>query len=82
MNGVVLSGKFVCNHSYQAPVRKNERFLIYYAKIMGVSLDTLVGDIEPTYKSTALDNALISEIHKMNKKDKEKLLETIKIWKS
>lgn len=58
------------------------RFLIYYAKIMGVSLDTLVGDIEPTYKSTALDNALISEIHKMNKKDKEKLLETIKIWKS
>ena len=58
------------------------RFLIYYAKLMGITLDELVGNLEPDYKTNSLDNALIAEIHKLNKKEKEKLLETIKIWKS
>ena len=57
------------------------RFLIYYAKIMGIKLDELVGNLEPNYRSTALDNALMAEISKMNDSEKKKLLETIKIWK-
>lgn len=57
------------------------RFLIYYAKIMGITLDELVGNLEPNYRSTALDNALMAEISKMNDSEKKKLLETIKIWK-
>ena len=58
------------------------KFLIYYAGVMGVTLDELVGKLEPEYKNSALDNALLAEIHKLNKKEKEKLLETIKLWKS
>lgn len=58
------------------------RFLIYYAKLMGITLDELVGNLEPDYKTSSLDNALIAEIHKLNKKEKEKLLEIMKIWKS
>ncbi len=57
------------------------RFLIYYAKIMGITLDELVGNLEPKYMSTALDNALMAEISKMSDSEKKKLLETIKIWK-
>ena len=57
------------------------RFLIYYAKIMGITLDELVGNLEPKYTSTALDNALMAEISKMNDSEKKKLLDTIKIWK-
>ena len=57
------------------------RFLIYYAKIMGITLDELVGNLEPNYRSTALDNALMAEISKMNDSEKKKLLEIIKIWK-
>lgn len=57
------------------------RFLIYYARIMGITLDELVGKLEPTYTKTALDNALIAEISKMSTTEKKKLLETIKIWK-
>ena len=57
------------------------RFLIYYAKIMGITLDELVGNLEPEYKNNSLDNALIAEIKKLNNKEKEKLLETLKIWK-
>ena len=57
------------------------RFLIYYAKIMGVTLDELVGNLEPAYTSNALDNALMAEISKMDDDEKEKLLKTIKIWK-
>ena len=56
------------------------RFLIYYAKIMGVTLDKLVGDLEPEYKSDYLDNELMDEILKLKKKKKEKLLKTIKLW--
>ena len=57
------------------------RFLIYYAKLMGVTLDELVGNLEPDYTSNALDNALIAEISKMDDAEKEKLLKTLKIWK-
>ena len=57
------------------------RVLIYYAKLMGVTLDELVGALEPDYKENALDNALISEIKKLSPSEKEKLLETIKLWK-
>lgn len=58
------------------------RFLIYYAKLTGITLDELVGNLEPDYKTSSLDHALMAEIQKLNKKEKEKLLETIKIWKS
>ncbi len=57
------------------------RFLIYYAKLMGVTLDELVGSLESEYTSNALDNALMAEISKMDDAEKEKLLKTIKIWK-
>ncbi len=57
------------------------RFLIYYAKIMGVTLDELVGNLEPDYRASALDHALMAEIHRLSNKEKEKRLETIKIWK-
>ena len=57
------------------------RFLIYYAKLMGVTLDELVGSLESEYTSNALDNALMAEISKMDDAKKEKLLKTIKIWK-
>ena len=58
------------------------RMLIYYAKLMGITLDALVGQLEPEYKSSALDNALLREISKLDESSKEKLLKTIKIWNS
>ncbi|SDA55500.1 Helix-turn-helix domain-containing protein [Butyrivibrio sp. INlla18] len=56
------------------------RLLTYYAKLMNVSLDILVGQLEPDYKKRSLDNALIDEISRLNEDQKEKLLKTIKIW--
>ena len=57
------------------------RFLIYYSKLMGITLDEMVGNLEPDYKTTALDHALMAEISKLSNDKKEKLLETLKIWK-
>lgn len=57
------------------------KLLIYYAKLMGVSLDALVGGLDSEYKITALDNELMSEISKMDNETKEKILKTIKLWK-
>ncbi len=56
------------------------RLLTFYAKLMHVSLDSLVGNLEPTYKDNALDNALLEEISKMDDATKEKLLQTRKLW--
>ena len=47
------------------------RILIYYAQLMGISLDSLVG---------ALDNEICDIIHQMSTDNKEKLLRTLKIW--
>ena len=58
------------------------RILTYYAKLMNISLDSLVGNLESDYSATALDRELLEEIAKFSEKDKRKILETLKIWNS
>ena len=57
------------------------RMLIYYSKLANISLDSLIGEIEPTYKPNALDNALSAELEKLTDIEKEKLLQTLMLWK-
>lgn len=56
------------------------RILTYYAKLMNISLDSLVGKLEPEYQATALDHELMNEFSKMDEAEKKKWLATIKIW--
>lgn len=56
------------------------RILTYYARLVGCSLDFLVGELEPDYYETALDRKLYETILKMDVKTKEKLSATFDIW--
>lgn len=56
------------------------RMLTYYARLVGCSLDSLVGDLEPEYSETALDRELYEAITKLDTETKEKLLKTIQVW--
>ena len=56
------------------------RILMYYARLVGCSLDSLVGELEPEYTETALDRKLYQAMTKLDNKTKEKLLKTIEIW--
>lgn len=56
------------------------RILTYYARLVGCSLDSLVGELEPEYSETALDRELYESIIKLDMKTKEKLLKTLEIW--
>ena len=58
------------------------RMLTYYARLVGCSLDSLVGELEPEYAETALDRSLYEAIIKLDTVQKEKLLKTIEIWNS
>lgn len=58
------------------------RMLTYYARLVGCSLDSLVGELEPEYAETALDRSLYEAIIKLDMVQKEKLLKTIEIWNS
>ena len=58
------------------------RMLTYYARLVGCSLDSLVGELEPEYAETALDRSLYEAILKLDMDQKEKLLKTIEIWNS
>ena len=51
------------------------RILIYYAKLMNTTLDSLVGSLEPAYKENALH--LVAQ---MNDLEKQKLINTLRIW--
>lgn len=57
------------------------RILTYYARLVGCSLDSLVGELESDYTETALDRKLYNAIIKLDVNTKEKLLKTIEIWK-
>lgn len=56
------------------------RILMYYAKLMDVSLDSLVGQLEPEYQTTSIDHDILKEISRMDLHTKKKLLKTLKIW--
>lgn len=56
------------------------RILTYYARLTGLSLDALVGELEPEYTETALDRELYETIIKLDTDTKEKLLKTLEIW--
>ena len=58
------------------------RMLTYYARLVGCSLDSLVGELEPEYSETALDRELYETILKLDTDTKEKLLKTLQIWQS
>lgn len=57
------------------------RILTYYARLVGCSLDSLVGELEPEYAETALDRELYEAITRLDVETKEKLLKTLEIWK-
>lgn len=57
------------------------RMLLYYAKLTGVTLDSLVGQIVPEYRENAVDNALQKELLCLSSEEKQKLLRTLQIWK-
>lgn len=56
------------------------RILIFFAQLMHVSLDSLVGQLEPAYQTTALDNELLDMITALDDDKKKKLIKTIRIW--
>jgi len=57
------------------------RMLIYYARLTGVTLDYLVGNVDDSYHSTSLDNEILRLTQNLNDTEKQKLIDTIKIWK-
>ena len=57
------------------------RVLSYYAKLTGITLDSLVGMVEPEYEATALDHEILATLSELTSDQKRKLLETIRIWK-
>ncbi len=57
------------------------RILVYYAKLLNISLDALVGKIDSEYQASALDREIMDELAQMNANDKERLLQTIRLWK-
>lgn len=56
------------------------RVLIYYAKLTGISLDSLVGRLEPEYQADSLDKELMSRISKFSCDQKVALLKTLELW--
>ena len=56
------------------------RILIYFAKLTGVTLDSLVGRIDGEYQNTALDNEIYERIQKLDENTKMKILKTLKLW--
>ena len=58
------------------------RMLTYYARLSGITLDSLVGQIEPEYEKTALDNELLEKISILSAQQNRKLIKTLEIWEN
>ncbi len=55
------------------------RLLIYYAQLTGCTLDMLVGEMVPDYKTTALDHELRAAMENLTEIQKKKALSILKI---
>lgn len=56
------------------------RILIYYARLLNISLDSLIGRIDSEYRETALDREISQQLQKLDVPQKQKLLKTMKVW--
>ena len=56
-------------------------FTLDKTELTGITLDSLVGMVEPEYETTALDHEILSMLSDLSNSQKRKLLETIRIWK-
>nr|WP_034453547.1 MULTISPECIES: helix-turn-helix transcriptional regulator [Butyrivibrio] len=54
--------------------------LIYFAQLTGQTLDSLVGELEPAYKQSAIDKKINTIVSKLSNKDKEKLVKMLSVW--
>lgn len=57
------------------------RMLVYFAKLTGESLDSLVGSIEKDYQATAVDHEILEYLSKYTTEEKKKILNILKIWR-
>ena len=78
--GLHVTPGYICNVE-NGRTAMSLRILIYFAKLMNVSLDSLVGELEPEYKETAIDREIYDCISKLNSEERKKLAKTIKIWR-
>jgi transcriptional regulator with XRE-family HTH domain len=56
--------------------------MIGFADLLNISLDELVGNITPDYKTAAVNHQLMQEISQLNSEEHEKLLKMIRIFRS
>jgi hypothetical protein len=54
---------------------------MYFARLTGTTLDSLVGSMDESYTATALDNELLSLFSAFSDQEKRKLIKTIQMWK-
>ena len=59
-------------------VNMSMRLMIYYAKLMHVSLDEIVGLTNAQYLSTALDYEIMEEVSKLSLEEKNTLLSNLR----
>lgn len=57
------------------------RMLVYFAKLTNVTLDSLVGSMDASYRATAIDNEIMGLLADLSEDEKTKLIQTIRIWK-
>ncbi len=55
------------------------RLLVYYAQLTGCTLDSLVGEMMPEYRSSALDHELQTAISALSEDEKRKLIKVLEI---
>lgn len=56
------------------------RMLVYFAKLTNTTIDSLVGTIDSSYAATAIDNDIMGLISELSAEQKQKLIQTLKIW--
>lgn len=54
------------------------RLMIYYAQMMHVSLDEIVGLSNTQYLATALDHEIMSEVSRLSLEEKNRLLTSLR----
>lgn len=59
-------------------VNMSMRLMIYYARLMHVSLDEIVGLTDKQYLSTALDHEIMEEVSQLSLEEKNKLLTSLR----
>jgi len=78
-NALDATPGYICNVE-NGRTAMSLRMLTFFAQLTNTTLDSLVGSLDSSYRTTAIDNEIMNLVSTLSDDEKIKLIKTLELW--